>query len=289
MSDPTASAERAKAQIMLHEKNIAEIRGQLRSLGPPDENAPANSLGVAWLQTEGLPEAAQPALKIQLSSPVEEKELNQIFNPSAGEGAENTTQIVFHAVDTSTSTLTVSVVDADIPLGSSISYDLSTIIAVDNASGNPVEVELPVAILPANAQEGDVVTEPVCTLTLRLSFQPSVKDQRDQLYEKLNVETRQKAAAVEELRQVALAASRQQMQQGVVQKPPAVSSGFLNSRSLEKPKGMVAKMTQWYNRTLGPDSLLRRTFPIAKNYLIFFGAVGLFHFRGQHLALPPPM
>jgi hypothetical protein len=242
------------------------------------------------LQTEGLPEAAQPALKIQLSSPVEEKELNQIYDPSAGERAENTTQIVFHAVDTSTSTLTVSAVDADIPLGSSISYDLSTIIAVDNASGNPVEVELPVAILPANAQEGDVVTEPVCTLTLRLSFQPSVKDQRDQLYEKLNVETRQKAAAVEELRQVALAASRQQMQQGgVVQKPPAVSSGFLNSRSPEKPKGVLSKMTQWYNRTLGPDSLLRRTFPIAKNYLIFFGAVGLFHFRGQHLALPPPV
>jgi hypothetical protein len=50
MSDPTASAERAKAQIMLHERNIAEIRGQLRSLGPPDENAPANSLVVAWLQ-----------------------------------------------------------------------------------------------------------------------------------------------------------------------------------------------------------------------------------------------
>lgn len=50
MSDPTASAERAKAQIMLHERNIAEIRGQLRSLGPPDENAPANSLIVAWLK-----------------------------------------------------------------------------------------------------------------------------------------------------------------------------------------------------------------------------------------------
>lgn len=244
-------------------------------------------------QSEGLPEAAQPALKIQLSSPVEEMELNQIYDPAAGEDAENTTHIVFHAVDTSTSTMTVSAVDVDIPLGSSISYDLSTIIAVDNAAGKPIEVELPVAILPSDTENQGVVSEAVCTLTLRLSFQPSVKDQRDKLYEKLNVETRKKATAVEELRQVALAASRQQMQQGgggVVQKSPAVSSGFLNRSSTpEKPKGLFGKMTQWYNRTLGPDSLMRRGFPIAKNYLIFFGAVGLFHFRGQHLALPPPV
>lgn len=187
--------------------------------------------------------------------------------------------------------MTVSATDADIPLGTSISYDLSTIIAVDNAAGKPIVEELPVAILPSDSTD-QVVSEAICTMTLRLSFQPSIKDQRDKLYEKLNVETRKKASAVEELRQVALAASRQQQQQqqqGVVQKSPAVQSGFLNRSSPEKPKGLLGKMTQWYNRTLGPDSLLRRSFPVAKNYLIFFGAVGLFHFRGQHLALPPPV
>ena len=52
MSDPAASAERAKSQIMLHEKKIAEIRGQLKLLGPPDddEQAPPNSLAIAWLK-----------------------------------------------------------------------------------------------------------------------------------------------------------------------------------------------------------------------------------------------
>ena len=33
---------------------------------------------------EGLPETSKPILSLQLSSPVEEKELNEIYNPSSG-------------------------------------------------------------------------------------------------------------------------------------------------------------------------------------------------------------
>jgi hypothetical protein len=29
--------------------------------------------------------------------------------------------------------------------------------------------------------------------------------------------------------------------------------------------------------------------PIAKNYVIFFGVMALFHFKGQELALPAPV
>ena len=33
----------------------------------------------------------------------------------------------------------------------------------------------------------------------------------------------------------------------------------------------------------------KEIFPLAKNYIIFFGAVTPMHFRGQELALPPPI
>ena len=41
-----------------------------------------------------------------------------------------------------------------------------------------------------------------------------------------------------------------------------------------------------YKRTIGPNSIARKNFPLAKNYIIFFGAVALMHFRVQELALP---
>ena len=37
------------------------------------------------------------------------------------------------------------------------------------------------------------------------------------------------------------------------------------------------------------NSIATEFFPLAKNYIIFFGAVTLMHFRGQELALPPPI
>ena len=42
-----------------------------------------------------------------------------------------------------------------------------------------------------------------------------------------------------------------------------------------------------YQRTIGPNFIATKKFPLAKNYIIFFGAVTLMHFRGQELALPP--
>ena len=44
-----------------------------------------------------------------------------------------------------------------------------------------------------------------------------------------------------------------------------------------------------YQRAIGPNSIARKLFPLAKNYIIFFGAVTLMHFRGQEVALPPPI
>ena len=241
-------------------------------------------------------------------------ELTKPFDPLAvdPETKENTTCVKFEGVETGQATLTVTGHDADIPLGSSIAYDLATLTvrsAEQSTSQDPVVTELPVAILPdevsSHAEEPSelkeestvtestsvqtLVQEATCTITLRLTFQPSAKDQREELYERLNQASKKKAAAVEKLRQVALAASRSQQQRQVVTKPtkkPAVQSGFLNKRGGPKE---VSKLQAWYDKTLGPNSLLRRVMPVAKNYLIFFGVVGYFHFQGQQLALPPPV
>ena len=45
----------------------------------------------------------------------------------------------------------------------------------------------------------------------------------------------------------------------------------------------------WYDKHLGPESLLRMIFPIARNYLVFAASVALMHYKGQLLALPPPV
>ena len=54
----------------------------------------------------------------------------------------------------------------------------------------------------------------------------------------------------------------------------------------KKEDGFLLRL---YQRKIGPNSIARKLFPLAKNYIIFFGAVTLPHVRGQELALPPPI
>lgn len=148
----------------------------------------------------------------------------------------------------------------------------------------------------------------VCTVTLRLTFEPSHKDRREELYEVLNRATQRRSVAVEKLRAAAVAEQRRLAQEraqaqsgssspsrtgggGTLVKPgssPAVRSGFLNKKGTaaapEPPRWKV-----WYDKHLGPESLLRMIFPIARNYLVFAASVALMHYKGQLLALPPPV
>jgi hypothetical protein len=193
-------------------------------------------------------------------------------------------------------TLTVTASDATIPLGSSISYDLAELIQMNVMEPVSEYVnELAVAILPeglADAAPDELVTTAVCTVSLKLTYSPSPKDQREELYEILNKATQRKAKALEKLKQMAAAAARSQGAASgagggaaASNKKPAMQSGFLNKPA----KKAVHWSVQWYNKHLGPTSIIRTVLPIAKNYLIFFGAVGFFHFKGQMLALPPPV
>jgi hypothetical protein len=207
--------------------------------------------------------------------------------------AEKKANATFAGVEMGQATLTVSASDtATIPLGNSISYDLAELIQMD--AMQPVSEyvnELTVAILPENdggvIATDELVTSAVCTVTLKLTYRPSPKDQREELYELLNKTTQRKSKSVEKLRQMAVAAARAQAQSGPAanKKPPAVQAGFLNKPT----KKQIHWSVQWYNKHLGPASIVRTVLPIAKNYIIFFGAVGFLHFKGQMLALPRPV
>ena len=278
------------------------------------------------VQTELLPATVQPTFSLQLSSPVEEITLTKLHDPLNSE-AEGSIA-VFSGVDTSMATLTVSVKDAEFTLGSSEATDVKPLAPLDAMMPAPQYVsEIPVAIVSKSDEEAiaaksedsdtgltyedakeEVVEEgesdkggaviPVCIVTLRVTYKPSFKDLQDELYDMLNKASQNKAEALDKLRQKAAEAGRvgkstaaagETSMTTMTSSPrgssPAVKRGFLNKKKKEEP----SKFKQWYDRMLGPQSFLRQTFPIAKNYVVFFGAVAIFHWKGQLLALPPPV
>ncbi|KAL7464289.1 hypothetical protein ACHAXS_004626 [Conticribra weissflogii] len=140
---------------------------------------------------------------------------------------------------------------------------------------------------------------PIFTLSVQMEFIPSPTDKRDALYDKLNEVSKRKAAAIEKLRQSASAVNRAKAtsefgegkEKGEANKSQVVKSGFLN-----KPPGGEGKSAgkppfwkKWYDKTVGPSSLLWVIGPVAKNYVIFLGISLFFHYKGDLLALPPPV
>jgi hypothetical protein len=283
---------------------------------------------------EGLPQGAKPSLFLQLSSPIEEGILDTVYDPLNNQDpVPEGSVVVFRGVEPTVATLTVSAKDADIPLGSSSTHDIAPICALD-----PMDIkekyitELPIAIVAddgsATSVKGDeeitttttaaveetaektevvtvtatveemAVVQPICTVTLRITYKPSPKDQREELYELLNKTSQRKAAALENLRQISMQAAAVNRaspgsptaspESSTAMTKPAVKPGFLNKKK-DKEDG---RLRQLYDRTMGPDSLLRRGALFvfaAKDFFIFFGAVTFFHFQGQMLALPPPV
>ena len=214
-------------------------------------------------------------MKLQLTSPIEEAVLDAASAP----------EVTFRAVELGQAMLSMSAMDADIALGAADSIDLASLIKLD-AMNPSAEYSLEKDV-PFMAQGGDAdsaSTEPVFHATLKIVFTPSAKDQREELYEMLNKATTAKAQAVEQLRQAALAAARSSKKSAPESSSSAVKAGFLN-----KPKKEEKGIQAFYNKYLGPKSFLRQVFPIAKNYIIFGVAVALFHFKGDTLALPPPV
>jgi hypothetical protein len=280
-------------------------------------------------QVDGLPDGAKPTLSIQLSSPIEEGKLSLLHDPLNQDPSPEGALVVFQGVETTVATLSVSAMDADIPLGTSSPVEVAQLCALDPMNIKAMYVtELPVAIVGDGGGEtqavgsvedvatteegqeasatGDVVAddvipiEPVCVLTLRITYKPSPKDQREELYELLNRTSQRKANALENLRAISMqvagtttasgGASARGDSSGSTGMPskPSVKPGFLNAKSKAKEESRLKK---FYDHTLGPDSLVRRgafLVFVLKDYLIFFGAVTFFHLHGTMLALPPP-
>jgi len=139
-----------------------------------------------------------------------------------------------------------------------------------------------------------VVQKPICAVKLRVEFEPSTKDLQEAISDKLNEASKKKALAINRLRQSAAAVSRSAKASDSTaadssSSGAAVKSGFLNKKTADTKKKEPNFMVRWYEKTLGPNSLMRTVGPIMKNYVIFFAAVIYMHYRGQDLALPPPV
>lgn len=138
---------------------------------------------------------------------------------------------------------------------------------------------------------------PIYTLTIQLEYTPSPDDKRDALYDKLNEVSKRKVAAIDSLRKCAGIISRAAKASEAAGggemttspgKSPAVKSGFLNNKPKASEKGPPI-WKKWYEKTIGPQSMLWVVGPIAKNYVLFVGVSLFIHFKGDLLALPPPV
>jgi hypothetical protein len=133
------------------------------------------------------------------------------------------------------------------------------------------------------------LVKPACTLNLRIVFKPSAKDQKEELFELLSQASARRSQALERHKgEQQSALSKKETSPSSAKKSPAIKSGFLNKKPKKAPE--ENKWKQFYDKYMGPRSMARGLiFPIAKNYIIFFGAVILAHFKGQELALPAPV
>lgn len=263
-------------------------------------------------KVDGLPETASPRLTLQLSSPIETAVLSKVYTdldtaiskdsavevsqekesvvpPANDKGVDDNVGafVTFKGVETGQATLSIEATDADIPLGSSSAYDLapytSRLLDAMSPTSEVYSASLQVPILAPNSTNED----PICSVYLKLSYTPSSKDKREELFELLNKVNENKAVAIEKLRQSAMAKVKAGTEQQITVAKPAVKPGFLNKKGKEvvEEKGIVA----WYKKFLGPNSMIRTFLPVAKNYIIFFGFVAFSHFKGQVLTLPPPV
>jgi len=142
---------------------------------------------------------------------------------------------------------------------------------------------------------------PLYTLTVQLEYTPSPNDKRDALYEKLNEVSKRKVAAIDSLRKNAALVNRAKAAASAAssstavttksadKKSPAVRAGFLNKKTEETTAPPPPFWKRWYEKTIGPKSMLWVVGPVAKNYVIFVGVSLFIHFKGDLLALPPPV
>lgn len=196
-------------------------------------------------------------LKLQLSSPIEEAVLN----------AENKYTASFRGVETGQATLSITTCTA-----AGANEESTTTIDVAEFTHQQLN-----ALDPAEKYETE---KDILGKRLKLTYVPSPKDQREELYELLNKATQHKATAREDLRQAAAnmpSSSGTVATTGSSGRTPAVKAGFLNKKSAAPSKWKI-----WFQRGVA-------IVPVAKNYVLFAGFLFFSHFQGQNLTIPAPV
>lgn len=302
----------ARDEVKKCDQEIQSIKAALRGIGT--DSSQQNSLEIQFTKVEGLPDAAKPTLLLQLSSPIEEKEV-ALDSDSDDESKPSTA--TFSGVETSMATLSIDAKDADIPLGSCRSpVEVAPLCTLEDPKQPKdeytKEITVDIAAAAAGAPESNEKAEDeeetpkaaaaeesavICTVTLKVTYKPSPKDVREELYDQLNKTSQTKAQALVVLRKLSIERAKANASDAssAMTTKSAVKSGFLNKGAAppkEEETGFLASVKQWYGRITSPDSILMKTAfwgVVTKDFWIFFGAVGFMHYRGNVLSLPPPV
>ncbi len=328
-TDDKSSMEESRLEVMECEKEIQSIKSSLKSItssgGGSAESSNSLQVSVHKINAKREDSTAPGTFKIHLSSPIEERTITKMFDPL--DPTADGSIVTFEQVETSNALLTIEAfsnngADDDlVKVGTSAAHDLLPLCQDLDVNGDKISSNVEIAIVSESCEESsdkpalenqesdeweDAVDEekdddaeatketklllPLCTLSVQLEYTPSANDKRDSLYEQLNEVSKRKAAAIEKLRQSAAAVNRAKIAESDDVKGKGgnvVKAGFLNK---SKPEAKAAPFwKRWYEKTVGPKSMLWVVGPIAKNYIIFIGCSVFFHYKGDLLALPPPV
>lgn len=332
----------AREEVKKCEQEIQSIKVALRGIGSVNSSE-QNSLEIEFTKVEGLPETSKPSLKLQLSSPIEERDLTVNGEKASFSGVETSLamlSIAFDATNTGTGVdavsngrskspievapfcvlndpkqpkdeyvteVVVEIVNANDSSGDTSGGDSGAAVAAETDASAKEDTDGKEQKAAAEVEVETTAAEPpvVCTVTLRLTYKPSPKDQQEELCELLNKTSQSKAIALGVLRKLTIertksgAASEDSSSSNTaLATKSSVKPGFLNkggaggSAKEEDDKSFLAGVKKWYQRVTNPDSIVMKTAFVAivtKDLWIFFGAVGLMHYQGNVLSLPPPV
>ena len=157
--------DHSRMEFMEDEGEMQKIKAPLRLVAAGGDET-LNCLRLSATKVAGLPESVMPRFKLQLSSLIEELELTKIWDPLNADADGLTVR--FEGVDSSVATLTVSVCDADVPLGSGAGHDVALLCKFDpmKPSGKAVMM-IDGAIGPDESMAPlDAVTEKKATMAV---------------------------------------------------------------------------------------------------------------------------
>lgn len=198
-------------------------------------------------------------MQLQLSSPIEEQTLSAI----------NET-VTFQDVEANQATLTVTLLD-----------NKNNNDGKELGSSEPLEVQSFLESKQPNVVAVSIANTAV--VQLKITFERSKKDMREDLYEQLHATTQKKVQAREEWRQLESSKLTTRSSTKSTTKP-AVAAGFLqkNGAASNQRNATTQKLQQYYQT-------VSTVVPMAKNYLLFGGFVLLCHMGGHLLVIPAPV